>query len=125
MTPTASDTCTLRDPARPGRQLCDQRSSYFRIDGLCHYHGQVADGKCGTSPFGSEPGLRGGVRKFPGGNAWDALFDGEVHPVPPNVGDSFRRSACKAATQRNLQFRSWTENGQVYLQAHPRQAVAS
>lgn len=125
MTPTASDTCTLRDPGKPETAKCWERSSIFRTDGLCFYHGQVHDGKCSTSPLGAEPGLRGGVKKFPGGKAWDALFDGKPHPAPPNVGESFRRSACKAADRRNLQFRSWTENGQVFLQTHPREAVAS
>lgn len=128
MTPTASDTCTLRDPGKPETAKCWERSSIFRTDGLCHYHGLVADGKCSTSPFGSRAGLRGGVSEYVARNQrkarWAGFLDGAVHEVPGDP-DVFRRNANQAARTRQLSVQVWTADGKTWIQSHPRQAVAS
>jgi hypothetical protein len=128
VTPTASDTCTLRDPARPETVKCWERSSIFRTDGLCGFHGKVKDGLCGSSPLGTSPGLRGGMTANAARKQrrarWTQYLDGAVHEVPGDP-DMFRRNANQAARTRQLSVQVWTEAGKTYIQSHPREAVAS
>lgn len=128
MTPTASDTCSLRDPGKPETAKCWERSSIFRTDGLCHYHGLVTDGRCSTSQFGSRAGLRGGMTanaaRQESRRRWAGFLDGAVHEVPGDP-DVFRRNANQAARTRQLSVQVWTDNGKTYVQSHPREAVAS
>lgn len=128
MTPTANSTCTLRDPGKPETAKCSERSSIFRTDGLCFFHGKVADGLTGTSPLGTKPGLRGGMTanaaRQESRRRWAGFLDGAVHEVPGDP-DVFRRNANQAARTRQLSVQVWTDNGKTYVQSHPRQAVAS
>lgn len=130
MTPTASDTCTLRDPDKPETAKCWERSSIFRTDGLCFFHGKVADGLTGSSPLGTRPGLRGGVSSYAARKQrrarWTRYLDGAVHEVPDATAE-FRRNLDHAARNRqpSQSVSVWTDNGKTYVQSHPREAVAS
>jgi hypothetical protein len=122
--PTASSTCSLRDPKRPDVDLCAQRSSFFRTDGLCHYHGLVADGLTGTSSFGVAPGLRGGVRRGERECRWQVWVDGQPHPEPPEANKEWRKHLTAYASRRGLEVHRLLIDNRPHLQVLPREAVA-
>lgn len=131
MTPTANSTCTLRDPAKPETPKCWERSSAFRTDGLCGFHGKAKDGLCGHSPLGTRSGLRGGAAerqpstrpaRMKRRREYALLLDGAVHEISV---EKDRQGLVNAARARRLSVRVWTDNGKTYVQSHPRPAVAS
>lgn len=121
MMPTASSTCTLRDPGKPETQVCWECSSIFRTDGRCHYHGLIADGLTGPSPLGTASGLRGGMKP---GAQWQVWIDGEPRPEPPTANHQWRRRLTDYVTRRGYDVHRLTIAGQPYLQVLPREAGA-
>lgn len=122
--PTASSTCSLREPGRPDKEVCPRQSDPLRTDGRCYYHGKVRDGLTGTSSFGVEPGLRGGVRRGERECRWEAWVDGQPHPEPPEANKEWRKRLTAYAGRRGLEVHRLTIDNHPHLQVLPRKAVA-